>query len=130
MGEWVVIPGVFRLVHWRNPGAAWGIFHQWTWLLGAFSLVVALAMVIFWRRIVEKNSWYAIPCGCLLGGVLGNMVDRFFFSQGVVDFLRFEFWPAFNVADSAITCSIVFLLVYECFFARRRSASPASPKQE
>ncbi len=130
MGEWVILPGVFRLVHWRNPGAAWGLFHEWTWLLGVFSLAVALALILLWSRIVEKNPCYAIPCGCLLGGILGNMIDRFFFPQGVVDFLRFEFWPAFNVADSAISCSIVFLLVYELFFARRATPPPPSPKKK
>ena len=119
-GEAVVIPGLFRLVHWRNTGAAWGLFHDRSWLLGLFSLAVALAMLLLWRRLVEKNPFYAIPYGVLLGGVLGNMVDRLFFPQGVVDFLRFEFWPAFNVADSAICCSIAFLLGYELFFARRK----------
>ncbi len=114
-GELVVIPGFFRLVHWRNTGAAWGILEGRSWLLGLFSFVVAAALALLWRRIVEKNSLYAIPCGVLLGGVLGNMIDRLFFPDGVVDFLRFEFWPAFNVADSAICLSVCFLAGYEFY---------------
>lgn len=113
--ECVVIPGVFRLVHWRNLGAAWGVLDGRPWLLGIFSLVVALAMVLLWKRFTEKNPIYAIPCGVLLGGIVGNMIDRLFFPDGVIDFIRFEFWPAFNIADSAICCAIAFLVGYEFF---------------
>jgi len=121
--EIVVVPGFFRLVHWRNLGAAWGIFAGRTWLLGCVSLAASLALVLFWRKISEKDPHYALPCGVLLCGVLGNMIDRFFFFDGVVDFLRFEFWPAFNIADSAICCSVVYLIIYELFFVRKNEKS-------
>ena len=127
-GGLVLIPGFFRLVHWRNLGAAWGIFAGRTWALGCFSLLVSLVLVLFWRRITEGKRGYAIPCGILLGGILGNMVDRFFYPEGVIDFLRFEFWPAFNVADSAITCSVVSLIIYELFLARRTSGKDSEEK--
>lgn len=120
--EIVLIPGVFKLVHWRNLGAAWGIFAGRTWLLGMLSMVVALALILCWRKITEKEPLYAIPLGFLLGGILGNMIDRIFFAQGVVDFIRIEYWPAFNVADSAISCSVVFLVIFEFIRARRSAA--------
>ena len=56
------------------------------------------------------------------------MIDRFFYPEGVIDFLRFEFWPAFNVADSAITCSVVSLIIYELFLARRTSGKDSEEK--
>lgn len=119
--EFVLIPGVLKLVHWRNLGAAWGIMAGRPWLLGLLSLVVALAIIFYWKTISEKEPFYAIPCGFLLGGILGNMIDRLFFPLGVVDFIRFEYWPAFNVADSAISCSVFFIIFYEFLRAKRKS---------
>lgn len=122
--ELVVIPGFFSLVHWRNPGAAWGIFARHTWLLAIISLVAALAIMVFFKRLSEGKPVLAMAYGVLLGGIVGNLIDRAFFVEGVVDFLAFRWWPAFNVADSAITCSVVFLVVYAIFFEREK-AKPA-----
>ena len=115
----IVIPGVFALVHVRNHGAAWGMFASHPTLLGWLSLIAALAIILLWKKITQKNSAYAIAFGVLLGGILGNMIDRLFFDEGVVDFLCFPFWPAFNVADSAISLSVIFLILYE-FFLRKK----------
>ena len=60
----------------------------------------------------------AMTYGVLLGGIVGNLIDRAFFPEGVVDFLAFRWWPAFNIADSAITCSVIFLIVHAVFFER------------
>ncbi|MCQ2396554.1 MAG: signal peptidase II [Lentisphaeria bacterium] len=125
--EIVLIPKVLKLVHWRNLGAAWGILAGRPWLLGLLSLAVALAIILYWKTISEKEPFYAIPCGILLGGILGNMIDRLFFPLGVVDFIRFEYWPAFNVADSAISCSVVFIIFYE-FFRTKRAAGEKAKK--
>ncbi len=110
-----VIPGFFRLVHWRNLGAAWSILEGRMGLLTVISAVAAVLLAVFFHRLTEGKARYAIPCGCLLGGVVGNLIDRAFYREGVIDFLRFEFgsygFPAFNVADSAITCSVIFWVV-------------------
>lgn len=121
--ELVVIPGFFSLVHVRNRGAAWGIFAQHTWLLAVISLLAALLVGVFFKKFSENKPVPAIAYGVLLGGIVGNLIDRAFFPAGVVDFLDFHWgnashWPAFNVADSAITCSVIFLLVYALFFDR------------
>lgn len=110
-GEFVIIPGFFKLVHWRNLGAAWGIFNEHTWLLAVMSLLAALMLIIFFRRFTEGKKLYALPAGILLGGIVGNLIDRAFFTEGVVDFLAFRWWPAFNVADSAICCSVIFIII-------------------
>lgn len=118
-GQLVLIPGFLRIVHWRNPGAAWGIFSDHTWMLAALSLAAAAAIVIFFRTITEGKAILAIPFGVLLGGIIGNFIDRAFYAGGVIDFIRFEFWPAFNVADSAICCSIAFLVVASILSGRK-----------
>ena len=121
--ELVVIPGFFSLVHWRNLGAAWGIFARHTWLLAVVSLAAALGVALFFKRLSEGKPVLAMAYGILLGGIVGNLVDRTFFAEGVVDFLAFRWWPAFNVADSAITCSVVFLMAHSLFFARGEKKS-------
>ena len=90
-GQLVLIPGFLRIVHWRNPGAAWGIFSDHTWMLAALSLAAAAAIVIFFRTITEGKAILAIPFGVLLGGIIGNFIDRAFYAGGVIDFIRFEF---------------------------------------
>jgi signal peptidase II len=120
-GEFIVIPGFFKLVHWRNLGAAWGILDGRTWLLAMVSLLAALALIIFFRRFTEGKPVYAIPAGVLLGGIAGNFIDRALFPEGVVDFLAFRWWPAFNVADSAICCSVIFLVVVNLLAGWKKS---------
>jgi signal peptidase II len=109
-----VIPGFFSLVHYRNRGAAWGIFSDHTFLLAVVSVVVFAMMVYHFRRLTEDMPERALALGAVLGGVVGNMLDRLFRHE-VVDFLLF-YWhghafPAFNVADSAITCGIGVFIV-------------------
>ena len=127
--ELVVIPGFFSLVHWRNRGAAWGLFARHTWLLAAVSLVAALAVAAFFKRLSEGKPSLALAYGVLLGGIVGNLVDRACFAEGVVDFLAFRWWPAFNVADSAITCSVLFLMVHALFFDRAPKPPQDPPPQ-
>ncbi len=116
--ELVIIPGFFSLVHWRNLGAAWGIFANHTWLLSLVSLIAMVVVAVFFKRLSEGKPALAMAYGVLLGGIVGSWIDRTFFAQGVVDFLAFRWWPAFNVADSAITCSVVFLIFYALFLDR------------
>ena len=112
-----VVPGFFSLVHYRNQGAAWGILADHTMGLALVSLVVLVAVVICFRRLTEDVPERALALGAILGGVAGNLWDRVF-RQEVVDFLLF-YWrnwqtrsfPAFNVADSAITCGIAVYIV-------------------
>lgn len=112
-----VIPGFFSLVHYRNQGAAWGILSNHTMLLALVSLLVLVAVIAYFRRLTEDVPERALALGAMLGGVAGNLWDRVF-RQEVVDFLLF-YWrdwqtrsfPAFNIADSAITCGIAVYIV-------------------
>jgi len=121
-----VIPGFFHLTYIRNPGAAFGF------LAGApaafrgcfFALVTLVAVgLILYHLIAHKISdlLLLLPFSLILAGALGNMVDRFRFGE-VIDFLDFSLgayhWPAFNVADMAISIGAAILVV-EMF--RRRN---------
>jgi signal peptidase II len=108
-GEQRDLLGPIKLVNTRNSGVAFGQLQDGGIVV---SLVIALALgallVYFTRNATRPLVW--LPTGMLLGGALGNIVDRV--REGaVIDFLKFPHWPAFNVADSAITVGVVILLV-------------------
>ncbi len=103
-----VIPGVVTLVHYRNTGVAFDFLSGG----GAIVLVVtglALAALIayFVMRPAKAGLW--VPTGLLLGGAVGNLLDRLL-DGSVTDFIKFPDWPAFNVADIAITVGVLSLL--------------------
>lgn len=102
----VVIRGVLDLEVARNSGAAFSIGTGSTWV---FTLI-AVAVVVVIARVARRltNPWWALALGLLLGGAVGNLVDRLVRSPGfphghVVDWVHLHHWPVFNLADSAIT---------------------------
>ncbi len=109
-----VIGGFFNIIHVRNPGAAFSLFHDSNKIFRTLFLIgtsmVALIVVFFVYRKTENNLPYRIALSLIAGGAVGNLIDRVRFGE-VVDFLdvyvgRYH-WPAFNVADSAITAGVL-----------------------
>jgi signal peptidase II len=124
-----VIPGFFHLTYVRNPGAAFGLFAgQAASFRKPFFLVVTLvalgAILFAVRKLPDGRRWTLASLALVFGGAAGNLVDRLRWGE-VVDFLdvfwRSHHWPAFNVADSAITVGIVMLLAEEFLPKRRRA---------
>ena len=112
-----VIPGFFSLVKVRNPGAAWGMLPGQRWPLLAISIVFSLGVIFFFRYLTEgwRERYYATAL--VLGGTLGNSIDRIWRGGYVVDFLDFfvgkYHWPVFNIADSAICIGVgIFVISY------------------
>lgn len=102
----------------RNSGAAFSMATGYTWVLTLVATGVVVG--IFWmgRRLV--SPWWAVGLGMILGGALGNLMDRFFRSPGplrghVVDFLSIGWWPVFNVADPAVVGGAILLVVLSLF---------------
>lgn len=129
-----IIPNFFDLVHVGNRGAAFGIFaglpdpYRFLALL-LLSLVAVGVIIAYYASLPESRRGLQIPLALILGGAAGNIFDRIV-RGAVVDFLSFHWynkfadiaffgrewhfrleWPAFNVADTAITCSVLFLLL-------------------
>lgn len=105
-----VIPHVFHLTYIRNPGAAFGLFaHQTAFFIAATLVVITLVLVAA-RRIPEDRWLLKISMGLILGGAVGNLIDRLR-SGLVVDFLDFRVWPVFNLADSAIVIGACLLVL-------------------
>jgi signal peptidase II len=113
-----VIDGFFNLTLAFNTGAAFSFLAQgggWQrWLLSGLAVVVAIVLVVWLTRLDRSERWTAAALSLVIGGAVGNLLDRLRFGH-VVDFLDFYLgswhWPAFNVADSAITVGVAILLL-------------------
>lgn len=102
----------------RNSGAAFSMATGYTWVLTLIATGVVIGIIWMGRRLV--SPWWALGLGMILGGALGNLVDRFFRSPGplrghVVDFLSVGWWPVFNVADPAVVGGAILLVVLSLF---------------
>ena len=129
-----VIEGFFDIVHTRNTGAAWGIFADHTWILTIISFVAALMMIIFFAKLAEERKWQAIGLSFIIGGTIGNLIDRAHLSY-VIDFLDFHWhdayhFPAFNVADSAITVGVFLYALVSMGILDRHKNSEVVKKSE
>ena len=103
-----VIPGV-DLVHVRNRGIAFGLLDGRSVLLTALTLA-ALALLVAYFALHTTRPVLWLATGLLLGGALGNVIDRVR-DDAVTDFIDLPLWPAFNLADAAITIGVVVLLI-------------------
>jgi signal peptidase II len=114
----VEITSFFNLTLVYNPGAAFSFLASaggWQrWALSLFAAAISLVIVIWLARIPRSATLTVVALGLVLGGAVGNLIDRFRVGM-VVDFLDFHYaglhWPAFNVADAAITVGAVLLVI-------------------
>ena len=112
-----VVPGVVALTLVMNPGLAFGLLSGipagWRWIVGLLSLVALVVLLRVALRILPSGGWREQSAiGLIFGGAVGNLIDRTRFGA-VVDFVDVYYrdwhWPAFNVADSAITVGVAAL---------------------
>ena len=102
-----ILPGL-ELVHVRNRGVAFGLFSDGGAVLVVIGVLSVLALLIFFAT-HSRRPLVWLPTGLLLGGAAGNLIDRL--REGfVTDFLDLPLWPAFNLADTAITIGVLSLL--------------------
>lgn len=128
-----VIPGFFNIHYILNPGAAFSIGENFTIVFAILQSAVAIYVIYLLFRKVLARSW-AIALGCLLGGVLGNVVDRLFREPGfgfghVVDMLSVNHFAIFNVADSFIVCSMI-AVAYMLIRGRNLDGSIGDPPKK
>ena len=108
LGQWLQLTFV------RNPGAAFSLAGNYTILISIIAIIVAVAIVRTARTLT--NPWWAVVLGGILGGAVGNLIDRIFrepapFRGHVVDFLELPNWPVFNVADMALVGSAILAVI-------------------
>ncbi len=122
-----LIDGTLELALARNTGSAFSLFQTLTPVVAILAVAIALVLVRVVRRTHERTVLIALAL--VLGGALGNLIDRLFRSPGwlrgaVVDFIHLRDWPTFNVADSAITIGAVLLVAWSLFGGRTREPHP------
>lgn len=133
-----VIQDVFSLTYIRNPGAAFGMLASTSSsfrliFFGATSLFALILLSTIYFRLRADDWAGQVSVSAILGGAVGNMLDRLRFGE-VIDFLDFYVgqyhWPAFNVADAAISVGVVFLIFHFAFEQKPSSdrAEPTAPK--
>ncbi|RLC16701.1 MAG: signal peptidase II [Deltaproteobacteria bacterium] len=121
----IVIKNFFNITHVLNPGGAFGFFASSSPGVRKFiflfaSSIVALLILWFYKKYAENFIFLSIGLALIFGGAVGNLIDRFIYGK-VVDFLDFYIgtyhWPAFNMADSAITIGMG-ILIYHIIFKK------------
>lgn len=110
----VVIPGALRFTYTENSGAAFSMFQDAGVFLGLAALVAVVAMVWSLRKV--KSMPEVVGLGMIMGGALGNLIDRVargvgLFDGHVIDWIQFPNFPVFNLADSSITVAVGLLLI-------------------
>ena len=98
----------------RNPGAAFSFGTNVTWVFTAMAIAVSIAILLISRNVTNKP--WAIALGGLLGGAVGNLIDRIFrspelFQGHVVDFISVPNYPMFNISDSAVVLSAIAMVI-------------------
>ncbi len=136
-----ILGDFLRLTYIENPGMAFGIDIGGKLFFSIFSILASIAILVYLYKARNENLAFRISLALILGGALGNLIDRVFygvlFNEGpffygrVVDFLDADFfninlfgyhlsrWPVFNIADASVTCGVLLML-----FSHRRSAVP------
>jgi len=113
-----IIDGLFNLTYVRNTGAAFGIFAGSAEIfrrpfLILVSILASVFIIVMMKRLAEKETGLVIGLSFILGGAIGNLIDRVIYGE-VIDFLDFYWrnyhWPAFNIADSFITIGVGIML--------------------
>jgi len=108
----------FNLTYVHNTGAAFSFLSEaggWQrWFFAGLALVISVVIAVWLARLKQHETLLAVALSLILGGAIGNLIDRLAYGY-VIDFLDVYYqtwhWPAFNIADSAITLGVVLMLV-------------------
>ena len=122
-GRDIEVTGFFNIVEVWNRGVSFGLFASdspWTpYLLSALAIAISIVLIVWLRK--AETTFLALALGFVIGGAIGNVFDRFIWGR-VYDFLDFHaagyHWPAFNVADAAISVGVALVLL-DGFIAKR-----------
>lgn len=129
----VVLEGFFKFVHWGNTGAALSMFQGYNSVLALVGVIALVILVLSRHHFEVHRIWGQLALGLILGGILGNLTDRFRIDH-VVDFLYFYVirrdgleagFPAFNVADTAICTGVGLLFLMAITSESDKKAAPA-----
>jgi len=127
-----LIDGFLRFALARNPGASFSTFTNSGQLIGV--IAIGVVAVVFFMVDRVNHTLDVVGLGLVMGGAAGNLTDRIFRGDGfldgaVIDFIDFDFFPSFNVADSAINIGVALLLIGTFFVHRLGHDDAVDPSQ-
>lgn len=109
-----IIENFFYLTSHRNAGAAWGILQGQMYFFYIITFIVIVALIYFLQAYAKTSKWMSVAISFILGGAIGNLIDRVFYKE-VVDFFDFIIigydYPIFNIADSALVIGVILFLM-------------------
>ncbi|MBM7540503.1 signal peptidase II [Amphibacillus cookii] len=110
--SFAIVENVLYITSHRNPGAAWGILQGRMLFFYIITVVVIVAIVYYMQKFAKQDRWLGIGLGLVLGGAIGNFIDRLLY-QEVVDFIDVYIgsynYPIFNIADSALVVGVIVI---------------------
>lgn len=127
LGESVPVAGrLLSFTYTRNMGSAMGLIPGGGTILAIVAGIFVIAILLWGHRCAGQNPWLIWGLGGLLGGAIGNLLDRARLGY-VVDFIDVHFWPVFNVADIAVCCGAAAILIGTLLYNEQRDGCAASP---
>jgi signal peptidase II len=123
LGESItVIENLLYITSHRNSGAAWGILEGQMWFFYIITVIVIIALIYYMKKAANEGILFKLSLAFMLGGAIGNFIDRVFRKE-VVDFVHtYPFgynFPIFNIADSALVVGVALLMLYMVFEEKR-----------
>jgi signal peptidase II len=103
-----IIPHIFHITYVQNPGAAFSLLADQTVLFIIITVFAVIFSLVFYQKISKEKIVLRFAVALLLGGAIGNLIDRIRIGQ-VIDFFDFRIWPVFNIADCAIVIGAVLI---------------------
>ena len=113
-----VIEGVFHITRYHNTGAAFSSFEGQRVLLIALPIVLIAVGFGYLLKNKDQSRWCLVPVAMIIGGGIGNLIDRIALGY-VVDMFDFRVFPIFNVADSFVTVGCILLCIYVLFISEK-----------
>ncbi len=134
MYQQIYVTSFFNITKAYNYGAGFSFLDTaggWQrWFFTTISFVVSVVLCVWLYRMTRAEKWLSLSIALILGGAIGNLIDRFFYGY-VVDFIQVHwnesYFPSFNVADAAISCGTALLLVLT-FFEKKDDREEATEK--
>jgi signal peptidase II len=130
-----LLDGQFRIIYIVNKGASFGFLNNAdvSWIFALLALVVSIGLLVWYASRGTRNGWLQTGFGLVLGGIVGNLLDRLFQGGGVTDMFNMPnvgIFKVFNVADTGITFGVAIVLITILWQGWRAGKKAAKPEEE
>ena len=130
VGSVSVIDNIFCLTYVENKGVAFGMFSDMRWIFVALTSILLVIIIFYMFKKRPKGKFFYVCAALIIGGGIGNLIDRIFYGY-VIDYLSLSFFPPVcNFADYCITAGTIMLVIYLLFFSDILDSSKKAKKKK